>query len=40
MLESGYIGDAAYPFGHSVSHYETGYYKEMFEKVKQLTEFA
>ncbi|EUJ22626.1 hypothetical protein PGRAN_12309 [Listeria grandensis FSL F6-0971] len=37
MRNSGYIGDTSYPFGHSVSHYESGYYRSMLHKIRELT---
>ncbi|WP_163654756.1 DUF6270 domain-containing protein [Listeria sp. PSOL-1] len=37
MLSEPYIGDALYPFGHSVAHYESKYYKRLYEKFKELT---
>lgn len=36
MRNTIYIGDSNYPFGHSVSHYESGYYKEQFEKLLEI----
>ncbi|WP_088816297.1 MULTISPECIES: DUF6270 domain-containing protein [Listeria] len=38
MLEEKYVGDVRYPFGHSVSHYESGYYKTLYTKFKEVTE--
>ncbi len=38
MLEENYVGDVRYPFGHSVSHYESGYYKKLYAKFKEVTE--
>lgn len=37
MLEEKYIGDVRYPFGHSVSHYESAYYKKLYQKFKEVT---
>ncbi|EAC6872468.1 teichoic acid biosynthesis protein [Listeria monocytogenes] len=33
-----YIGDYYYPFGHSFSHYESGYYKDFMREMIYITE--
>ncbi|MBC1251594.1 DUF6270 domain-containing protein [Listeria welshimeri] len=33
-----YIGDYYYPFGHSFSHFESGYYKDFFREMIYITE--
>ncbi|EJO7006014.1 teichoic acid biosynthesis protein [Listeria monocytogenes] len=33
-----YIGDYYYPFGHSFSHYESGYYKDFMREIIYITE--
>ncbi|MBC1521743.1 hypothetical protein HB912_08795 [Listeria aquatica] len=32
MRGEAYIGDARYPFGHSVAHYQSDYYKKLYSK--------
>lgn len=36
LTNKGYIGDSKYPFGLSVSHYESRYYKEMFQQLLEI----
>ncbi|RDW99439.1 DUF6270 domain-containing protein [Listeria kieliensis] len=37
MRGEAYIGDVRYPFGHSVSHYQSDYYKKLYLKFEQVT---
>ncbi|HAO6438391.1 TPA: teichoic acid biosynthesis protein [Listeria monocytogenes] len=38
LTKKPYIGDYYYPFGHSFSHYESGYYKDFMREMIYITE--
>lgn len=37
MTDTKFIGDERYPYGLSYSHYESGYYKEFFNRLLKIT---